>query len=253
MTHSLVFIFPTGTFSPLPVLLYFTIHDNHSPISLNEIVWNEIRRFINWNKNSWMPECCPLDECRAIILIESSTLYVNIQSIPSDYPQSTSVHLNWSPWYGLRKRYLRISRKKVNDVQRTTVPFYLLFPNHSMLLISEAMTSDYSWCQITLFFFLQCLQDTSCFLKHVLLRSLAAKLYFAWTVLWTFQTSSPTWVSTFNAWLNQPHDEHHSVQQAQPGAACFTLENNWCPGREEHPPICLQWLLKHCCARSCLF
>lgn len=68
-----------------------------------------------------------------------------------------------------------------------------------------------------LFFFLQCLQGTSCFcpLKHLLLSSLAARLYnSAWTVLWTFQTSNPTWVSAFNACLNQPHDEHHSVQQA---------------------------------------
>lgn len=107
------------------------------------------------------------------------------------------------------------------------------------------------------FFFLQCLQGTSCFcpLKHVWLRSSAAKLYnFARTVvLWAFQTSGPTWVSTFNAWLNQPHDEHHSIQKAHPGAVCFTLENNWCPGREEHPPICLQWPLEHCYARSRLF
>lgn len=35
-------------------------------------------------------------------------------------------------------RHLRISREKINDFHRTTVPSYLLFPTHSMLLISEA-------------------------------------------------------------------------------------------------------------------
>lgn len=149
MTHSLVFIFPTGTFSSLPVLLYFTIHNNRSPISLSEIVWNEIRRFIDWNKNSWMPECCPLDKCKAIILIESSILYGIIQSRPSDYPQSTSVHLNWSPWDGLRKSYLRISRKML-----------MMFTELLCLLIYSFLFTACSWflrlwlkrCQITLFF-----------------------------------------------------------------------------------------------------